>query len=120
MTFYSPWGFLALIGVPIIIVLYLLKRRHEDFTVSSLFLWEEVIKDIEANAPWQKLKKNILMILQIIAVILLALALAKPYLSNLESNIQNVVVVIDTSMSMQSKMGNKPDLMRLKLMQGSI
>ena len=47
------------------------------------------------------------MILQIIAVILLALALAKPYLSNLESNIQNVVVVIDTSMSMQSKMGNK-------------
>ena len=68
---------------------------------------EEVIKDLEANAPWQKLKKNILMILQIIAVILLALALAKPYLSNLESNIQNVVVVIDTSMSMQSKMGNK-------------
>jgi hypothetical protein len=107
MTFYSPWGFLALIGVPIIIILYLLKQQHEDLTVSSLYLWEEVIKDLEANAPWQKLKKNILMILQIIAVILLALALAKPYLSNLESNIQNVVVVIDTSMSMQSKMGNK-------------
>lgn len=107
MTVYSPWGFLALIGVPIIIVLYLLKRRHEDFTVSSLFLWEEVIKDIEANAPWQKLKKNTLMILQIIAVILLAFALAKPYISSLDSNVQNVVVVIDTSMSMQSKTGNK-------------
>lgn len=107
MTFYSPWGFLALIGVPIIIVLYLLKQRHEDFTVSSLYLWDEVIKDLEANAPWQKLKKNILMFLQIIAVILLAFALSKPYLSNLESNTQNVVVVIDTSMSMQAKMGNK-------------
>ncbi|AUG57760.1 vWA domain-containing protein [Acetivibrio saccincola] len=107
MTFYSPWGFLALIGVPVIIIFYLLKQRHEDFTVSSLYLWEEVIKDLEANTSWQKLKKNTLMILQIIAVILLAFALSKPYLSHLESNIQNVVVVIDTSMSMQSKMGNK-------------
>lgn len=107
MIFYSPWGFLTLIGIPIIVIFYLLKKRYENFTVSSLYLWDEVIKDLEANAPWQKLKKNLLMFLQIIAVILLAFALSKPYLSNIESNIQNVVIVIDNSMSMQTKMGNK-------------
>ncbi|MDQ2087187.1 BatA and WFA domain-containing protein [Herbivorax sp. ANBcel31] len=107
MNFYSPWGFLALIGVPIIIVLYLLKQRHEDFKVSSLYLWEEVIKDLEANAPWQKLKKNLLMILQILAVILFAFSLSRPFLSNFDSQTQNVIVVIDTSMSMQAQEGSR-------------
>ena len=58
MTFYSPWGFLALIGVPIIIILYLLKQQHEDLTVSSLYLWEEVIKDLEAMHLGKNLRKT--------------------------------------------------------------
>ncbi|TYQ18358.1 UNVERIFIED_CONTAM: putative membrane protein (TIGR02226 family) [Acetivibrio alkalicellulosi] len=103
MTFYNPWGLFALIGIPIIIVLYLLKQRHQDYEVSSLHLWEQVIKDIEANAPWQKLKKNILMILQIICIALLALALATPFINNLGSQSENVIIVIDTSMSMQAE-----------------
>lgn len=102
MTFYSPWAFLALIGVPVIIMLYLLKKKHQEYTVSSLFLWEEALKDLEANAPWQKLKKNILMLLQIIAVILLAFALSKPFLNTLGGKAGNVVLVIDTSFSMQA------------------
>lgn len=103
MTFYSPWAFLALAAVPVIIILYLLKQRHQDFTVSSLFLWEEALRDLEANAPWQKLRKNLLMLLQILAVILLAFALAKPFLNSLGGEKGNVIVIIDTSLSMQAE-----------------
>lgn len=102
MTFYSPLAFLFLLTVPVIIVLYLLKQKHHEHNVSSLYLWQEVLKDIEANSPWQKLKKNILMILQIIAMILLALALSRPFLDTALGKAGNVVVVIDTSMSMQA------------------
>jgi len=102
MTFYAPWAFLGLITVPIIIILYLLKQKHKDYTVSSLFLWEEVLKDLEANAPWQKLKKNLLMILQITAALLLVFALARPFLNAVGSDVPHVVVVIDTSLSMKA------------------
>jgi len=102
MTFYSPWAFLALITVPLIIILYLLKQRHKDYTVSSLFLWEEVLKDLEANAPWQKLKKNLLMILQIIAALLLVFALARPFLNAVGTDTPHVIVAIDTSLSMKA------------------
>lgn len=102
MTFYAPWAFLGLITIPIIIILYLLKQRHKDYTVSSLFLWEEVLKDLEANAPWQKLKKNLLMILQIITVLLLVFALAKPFLNAVGNDVPHVMVVIDTSLSMKA------------------
>lgn len=102
MTFYSPWAFLGLITIPMIIILYLLKQRHKDYTVSSLFLWEEVLKDLEANAPWQKLKKNLLMLLQIIAVLLLVFSLARPFLNAVGSDTPHVIVAIDTSLSMKA------------------
>jgi len=102
MTFYSPLAFIFLLTIPLIIVLYLLKQRHRDYSVSSLYLWREVLKDIEANAPWQKLKKNLLMALQIIAMILLTLALSRPFLNNAGSNPTGAVIVIDTSISMQA------------------
>jgi Uncharacterized conserved protein (some members contain a von Willebrand factor type A (vWA) domain) len=102
MTFYSPLGFLLLVSIPGIIILYLLKQKHAEYIVSSLYLWQEALKDLEANAPWQKLRKNILMILQIIAVVLLALALSNPFLKDVGGNSNTVVVAIDTSMSMQA------------------
>lgn len=102
MTFYNPWAFLGLVAVPAIIIMYLLKQKHNDYTVSSLFLWEEVLKDLEANAPWQKLKRNLLMILQIITALLLVFALARPFLNAVGSDVPHVMVVIDTSLSMKA------------------
>lgn len=102
MNFYSPWGLLALLGVPMIIILYLLKQRHTDYSISSLYLWQNAVQDLEANAPWQKLRKNILMFLQILAIILLALILAEPFIKTGKNQDEKVLLVMDCSFSMQS------------------
>ena len=102
MILHSPWGLMALLAVPVIIILYLLKQKHEDYIISSVYLWQNALQDIEANAPWQKLKKNILMFLQIAAVILLALLLAEPAIKMYNNNSESVMLVIDCSLSMQS------------------
>ncbi len=102
MTFYQPTAFFYLWVIPVIIMLYILKQRHQDFHVSSLYLWQETLRDIEANAPWQKLRKNLLMFLQIAAMLLFILALARPYLNAAGGKAQNVVIVLDTSFSMQA------------------
>jgi len=102
LILHSPWGLAALLAVPLIIILYLLKQKHEDYIISSVYLWQNALQDIEANAPWQKLKKNILMFLQIIAIILLALLLAEPAIKTYNNNSGAVMLVIDCSLSMQS------------------
>lgn len=102
MILHYPWGLFALIGVPVIIILYLLKQKREDYTISSLYLWQSALQDIEANSPWQKLKKNLLMFLQILAVILLALILSEPFLKTNKNREGDVLIVIDCSLSMQS------------------
>ena len=66
-----------------------------------MYLWNEMIKNDRANTPWEKLKKNWLMILQIITLLVLIAALTSPYfLSGLVSS-GKACIVIDTSASMQ-------------------
>ncbi len=96
-----PAGLLAMLGVPVIILLYLLKQKREDYITSSLYLWKNALRDMEANAPWQKLKQNILMYLQILAVVILSLLLSQSVISG-STRSEDVLLVLDCSLSMQS------------------
>ncbi|MEI7772609.1 MAG: BatA domain-containing protein, partial [Chloroflexales bacterium] len=60
MSLISPLALLgaAIVG-PIIVAMYLLKLRREERSVSSTFLWQRMVRDVEANAPWQKLRRSL-------------------------------------------------------------
>lgn len=103
MSFFSPINFLFLLGTIPIVIMYLLKKRHKDIEISSTFLWQKAIKDIEANAPWQRLRKNLLLILQLLAFIMLVFFLVKPYLVSHTSYSDNLIIVLDNSLSMTAK-----------------
>ena len=38
MRFFQPLGFFALIGIPIIVLMYLMRQKYKEHQVSSLFL----------------------------------------------------------------------------------
>jgi Ca-activated chloride channel homolog len=99
----APWAALFGIAVPLIILLWLLKRKRLDRVVSSTYLWEQVLKDPRANAPWQRLRRNLLMILQVLAAALLTLALLRPYLTGDLGARAQVVLIVDISGSMQAR-----------------
>ncbi|MEN6328118.1 MAG: BatA and WFA domain-containing protein [Syntrophomonas sp.] len=86
--------------IPLIIVLYLLKPRYQEITVSSTYLWEQVLKDMEASTPWQRLRKNLLLILQLLAALLLLTALCRPWLAGGNNAGRDLFVVVDCSASM--------------------
>jgi len=91
----------AALSLPILIF-YMLKLRREERAVSSTMLWQMVLRDREANSPWQRLRRNLLLLLQLLALALLVLALARPY-SEITRLIQgNVIVLLDASASMAS------------------
>src|SRR3990170_2638645 len=78
MTFLNPAAFLLLLTIPVVILFHLLKIRRQQAVVSSTLLWADSLRDLEASAPFRRLKPNLLLLLQILAILLLALALAKP------------------------------------------
>jgi len=103
MSFLAPFALLsALIIGPIIVAMYLLKLRREDRRVSSTFLWQRIVRDVEANAPWQKLRRNLLLLLQLLLLALLALALARPFFRTAGIAGRNLILIIDRSASMQA------------------
>src|ERR687883_199781 len=104
MSFAAPASLLWLLLLfPIIIFFYLLKLKRREMVVSSVLLWSHLVKDVQANAPFQKLKKNLLLLLQLLIAILSILALARPAFFSQSLGGGNVVVILDGSASMQSR-----------------
>lgn len=90
---------LGLLALPIIL-LYMLRLRRREQSISSTFLWRELTRDTTANAPWQRLRRNILLILQLLILAALVLALARPYLRAASQTGGNLILLIDASASM--------------------
>ena len=79
MNFLAPLGLALGLLLPVIVALYLLKLRRTERPVSSTYLWRKMVRDVEANAPWQKLKPNLLLLLQLLFLIALILGIARPF-----------------------------------------
>lgn len=105
MKFFNLWGFLGLLSIPIIIIMYLLKQKHKEVKIPSIMLWQKAVLLSEAQQPWQKLRKNLIMLLQLIAALLITFVLAKPYIIGIEQ-VNNYIFVLDSSMSMKTEEEN--------------
>lgn len=120
MSLLSPWMLSFLVVLPLILIFYLLKRTYQDVTVPSLLLWQQLLRDMEANRSWQKLKRNLLLLLQLLVALLLAVALARPMMPSATPVADHTIVVLDVSASMAAQTGemtrleqNKADLREL-------
>lgn len=102
LSFLNPWGLLFALFIPAIIILYLLKQQHEDLLISSTYLWEKALEDIRASRPWQRMKRNILLLLQVAAVLLLTLAVSRPFFNQAGTS-EDYIVILDCSASMQAR-----------------
>ena len=100
MPFASPLALFGLLFVPAVLAMYLLKLRRDEATVPSTLLWTRLVADVEANAPWQRLRRSLLLLLQLLLVAILALLAARPFLERPAGLARDVVVVLDTSASM--------------------
>jgi hypothetical protein len=85
-----------------IILLYLLKLKRKEKVVSSVFLWRQAIQDVQANAPFQKLRKNLLLFIQLAVLLIVMMALARPFARAVGLSGQNMVLIIDSSASMKA------------------
>jgi Ca-activated chloride channel homolog len=102
MSFLAPAAFLFLAVMPVVVLFYLLKRKRVVRLVPSTVLWQRFLADSQASAPFQKLRYNWLLILQLLLLALIILAMARPYVTGRLTGGSLYVVVLDASASMQS------------------
>jgi Ca-activated chloride channel family protein len=100
MPFAAPLALLGLAFVPLVIAFYMLKLRRDEAVVPSTLLWQRLMADVEANAPWQRLRRSLLLLLQLLLVIVLTILAARPFLERPAGLAGDLVVVVDTSASM--------------------
>ncbi len=105
MSWLTPWtGFIvASATVPLLLLLYFLKLRRRTLVTSSTLLWVRSTEDLHANAPFQRLRRNLLLLLQLLALIMLVLALMQPRLEGIGRGGGRTVLLIDRSGSMAAR-----------------
>lgn len=106
IQFATPLGLTAwtvLAGVPLgILALYFLKLRRRPVQVPSTLLWRRSLEDLHVNSLFQRLRKNLLLFLQLLAVLLSMLALLGPRMKGHSSQGQRYILAIDQSASMSA------------------
>jgi len=97
----TSWILLGLIP-PAIFALYFLKLKRQPLEVPSTYLWHRVIEDLHVNSLWQRLRKSLLLLLQLLIVALAMLALLRPGWQGQSLEGQQFIFLIDNSASMSA------------------
>ncbi len=78
MIFSAPGAWLWLWALVPVVVLYFLRKKERDWLVSALFLWEGIRPDRPRFVERLRARLDLLLLLQVLGVILSALALSQP------------------------------------------
>ncbi len=98
MSLLFPLGLLGLFSVPALLWLWRLSKTHRQTKVASLIPFEHLL----AKQPRRRARLivNLLFWLQLAACVALALALARPMFRH--AAVKTILVIVDTSASMQA------------------
>ncbi|HEX9786944.1 MAG TPA: BatA domain-containing protein, partial [Candidatus Binatia bacterium] len=90
--------FLLAAAIPLIVFLHSLRPKGLQLRTTTFFLWERVLRErpLGTRLGWL-LRKNLLLILQLLAAAALIAALADPWLRHFGSASGDLVVVVDLS-----------------------
>jgi Ca-activated chloride channel homolog len=97
---------LAAITATAIIALYFLKHRRRRVIISSTQLWKRVLENQLDNSLFERLRRYFSILLAVTTGLLVAMAIARPEIEWLTGKSQHTVIVLDTSPTMQTRMGD--------------
>lgn len=106
MNFLAPWWVpvaATLAAVPPLVLLYFLKLRRQQRAVASTMLWRKAVQDLQVNSPFQRLRKNLLLLLQLLVLACAILAISEPMWAGDRGEGKLVVMIVDCSASMATQ-----------------
>ena len=103
MRFFNALGWLGLLAIPVIVIIYIIKSQYKPKTVSSTFIWKRSLKFAKRKIPLN-LIMSLLLILQILVALAATMAITQP---KIETKTDEVIVIVDASASMNTSDGSK-------------
>ncbi len=105
MSFLYPLGLLGLIGIPILIIVYIIKSKYTEQTVASTYLWTLSERFLKRKRRPSPLAGIISLILQILAVTLISLLIAHPIIT-IPNSANEYCFILDGSGSMHMEVSD--------------
>ena len=117
----SPAGYAVAAGIPVgIIALYFLKLRRRPVQVASTLLWRRSLEDLHVNSLFQRLRKSLLLFLQILIVLLAIFAMLGPRVKGTANSANRFILAIDESASMAATDVSPSRMERAKIEAGKV
>jgi hypothetical protein len=113
MSLLFPAGLLLGLAAIPITALYFLRLRRRTVVVPSLLLWHTLQQHDRRASPFDRFRRHLLLLLQLLLLAALVLAVARPFLETGAAPFHSVVVVVDTTASMGSLDGERSGETRL-------
>ncbi len=102
MTWLVPIGFLGLLGVVALIVIYVIKPNYQNKIISSTYVWRLSLKYRKKKLPISRLNNILLFLCQLFILSICGLLLAQPAIESEKLGDANEkIIVIDASASMK-------------------
>lgn len=99
MKFVYPGGLWAFASVLAVIAVCLIRRKYDEKAISSVYLWKLAERFSKRNTPAQRLKRALLLALQLLSVALACLLVAQPLIRMPGADV-HYVAILDGSASM--------------------
>lgn len=101
MKFLNPAGLWFLLGIPVLIIIYIIKSPHDDKQVSSTYIWKLSSRFMRKKLPLNKLRKILGFLFQLALITGAALLSARPV--KVVGVRTNYILIFDASASMRTK-----------------
>ncbi|MCH5148964.1 MAG: BatA domain-containing protein [Clostridiales bacterium] len=111
-----PLGFLGLIGIGLLLIIYIIKPKYNRRLLPSTFMWIRSKKFRRKRLPLDPFRDIFIFIMQALAIAACAIIIASPYFIS-EQTIKQTneqIIVIESSASMRSKLIKKNGETRFK------
>ncbi len=100
MNILNPLGFILLIALIILLIIYIIKPTYQNKVISTSFIWNETLKRKNRTNPISKLRSLIIIIIQMLMLAVCAIIVSQPMLITSSTNSNEYVVILDSSADM--------------------
>ena len=100
MGFLSPMQLAWVTTTAVIVLLYVRWAARKTFPTTTLPIWEHALA---RRTPWSRWRRTVSILAACVPIVLLAIALAQPFLAGAVEGTRTIVVVVDNTASMNAQ-----------------
>lgn len=110
MSVLNPAGLWGLLGIPVLILIYIIKPKFQEKLVTSTFIWKLSRKYKKKSLPWQ-INNILLFLIQLLTIGMLSLIMARPVIATEDGAVEKIVILdASASMRVEQKDGSRFEL----------